>query len=81
MANLGGQSPHGNTLIDVLDVNRYAELTRHADMLVNLWSAFKLACERGDAVVIRYHWEQIRAYSKAVSGLIKTLGAEDGANG
>lgn len=89
MANLSAQSPPDNTafpvprpsIIDVLDLNRYAELTRHADMLVNLWSAFKLATERGDDPVIRYHWEQIRAYSKAVGGLVKALGKEETDNG
>jgi hypothetical protein len=68
-------------IADALDLNRFAELDKHADMLANLWAAFQLAAQRGDAACIRYHWDQIRAYSKAVSPLVGALGSKDAANG
>jgi len=73
--------PPPRSLADALDLNRYEELVRHADILANIWTAFKLAAERGDNACIRYHWEQIRAYSKAVNTLVRALGRDEATDG
>lgn len=36
-------------IADALDLQRFDELARNADLAVNLWSAFGLACEEGTA--------------------------------
>ena len=72
--------PNENVTED-LDLIKLQELVKHSDMLVNIWAAFKLAAERGDTACIRYHWDQIRAYSKAVSPLVSTLGTDEVASG
>jgi hypothetical protein len=66
---------------DALDLNRFHELVRLADMGENLWASLYLAAERGDGAACRYHWGQIRAVGRAVGAVVNALGSEDGANG
>ena len=59
-----------------LDLNRFDELRRHADLGRNLWHSLQLAAERGDAPSCKALWNQIRPLSVAASDLIKALGTE-----
>ena len=60
-----------------LDVTRYDELVRDADLGVNLWASLKLAAQRGDNATIKLNCQQIQALTKATFALVKRLGAED----
>ena len=79
MTNLGVNAVQDNQeLCDALDLNRLAEIAKLADMGANLWAALKLAAERGDEPCVKYHWDQIRAYSKATHPLVVALGSAVG---
>jgi hypothetical protein len=43
------------SVADALDLQRYDELRRDAEMALNLWDAFRLACERGDGEIVKHH--------------------------
>ena len=62
------------TIADALDLQRFDELSKNADLAVNLWSAFGLACERGDAASVAYHAKQITILSRSALALVKRLG-------
>jgi len=57
-----------------LDLTRFDELVRNADMAVNLWSAFGLAAERGDSDIIRHHAKQLTILTRSALALVKRLG-------
>jgi hypothetical protein len=59
---------------DVLDLTRYDELVRDADMGVNLWASLQLAAERGDDDAIKRHCAQIRILTRATFALVRRLG-------
>ena len=65
------------TVADELDLLRYDELVKNADLGVNLWSSLKLACERGDNPVIERNCEQIRILTRTTFALVKRLGNEE----
>ena len=61
-----------------LDLDRYDEIARRADLLVNLWAALQLAAERGDDAIIQHHCKQIRIATRFVFETVKELGKEAG---
>jgi hypothetical protein len=63
---------------DVLDLQRYAELKRDAEMALNLWDAFRLAVERGDGEIAKHHARQIAVITRSTLALVKRLGQADG---
>jgi len=65
---------HEGDIAYALDLTRFDELVRNADMAVNLWSAFGLAAERGDSEIIRHHVKQLTVVSRAAFALVKRLG-------
>ena len=69
------------SLSDTLDVERYNEIVRHADLLVNLWQSAKLAAERGDNPVLKLNCQQAHSVTKATFALVKTLGSTEVADG
>ena len=62
------------TIADALDLQRFDELGKNAALAVNLWSAFGLACERGDAASVAYHAKQITILTRSALALVKRLG-------
>ena len=69
------------SVADALDLQRFDELGRNADLAVNLWSAFGLACERGDGASVAYHAKQITILTRSALALVKRLGEPDTAFG
>jgi hypothetical protein len=65
---------HEGDIAYALDLIRFDELVRNADMAVNLWSAFGLAAERGDSEIIRHHARQLTVLTRAALALVKRLG-------
>jgi hypothetical protein len=65
-------------IADALDLQRYDELRRDAEMALNLWDAFRLAVERGDGDVARHHARQIAVLTRTTLALVKRLGQADG---
>jgi hypothetical protein len=65
-------------IADALDLPRYDELRRDAEMALNLWDAFRLACERGDGDIARHHARQIAVLTRSTLALVKRLGQADG---
>ena len=57
-----------------LDNLRFAELRQQCDMADNLWSAFGLACERGDQPCVERHAQQIAILTRSTLALVKRLG-------
>ena len=65
---------HEGDIAYALDLTRFDELVRNADMAVNLWSAFGLAAERGDSDIIRHHAKQLTILTRSTLALVKRLG-------
>lgn len=59
---------------DALDLTRYDELDKQADVAINLWSAFRLACERGDQEIVEHHAKQLTVLTRSALALVKRLG-------
>jgi hypothetical protein len=59
---------------DALDLTRFDELRRNADMALNLWSAFQLAVERGDGEIAKHHARQLAVLTRSVIALVNRLG-------
>jgi hypothetical protein len=59
---------------DGLDLQRFHELGKNADLALNLWNAFALACERGDGEIVKHHSKQIAVLTRSVLALVKRLG-------
>jgi hypothetical protein len=59
---------------DGLDLQRFHELGKNADLALNLWNAFALACERGDGEIAKHHAKQIAVLTRSVLALVKRLG-------
>lgn len=59
---------------DALDLQRFDELARNADLGVNLWASLKLAAERGDNAVVKLNCQQIQILTRSVFALAKRLG-------
>ena len=57
-----------------LDLQRFHELGKNADLAVNLWSAFGLAVERGDGEIAKHHAKQIAILTRSALALVKRLG-------
>lgn len=57
-----------------LDLQRFDELGKNADLAVNLWSAFGLAVERGDAEIAKHHAKQIAVLTRSAIALVNRLG-------
>ena len=57
-----------------LDLQRFHELGKNADLAVNLWSAFGLAVERGDGEIAKHHARQLAVLTRTVLALVKRLG-------
>lgn len=62
------------TIADALDLQRYDELRRDAEMALNLWDAFRLAVERGDGEIVQHHAKQITVLTRSTLALVKRLG-------
>lgn len=62
------------TIADALDLQRFDELGKNADLALNLWNAFALACERGDSASVAYHAKQITVLTRSALALVKRLG-------
>jgi hypothetical protein len=65
-------------IADALDLQRYDELRRDAEMALNLWDAFRLAVERGDGEIAKHHARQITVLTRSTLALVKRLGQADG---
>jgi hypothetical protein len=59
---------------EALDLLRFDELGRQADLAVNLWTAFGLACERGDSEIVRHHGKQLAVLTRSALALVNRLG-------
>jgi hypothetical protein len=66
--------PADKTVAYELDNLRFAELRQQCDMADNLWSAFGLACERGDKACVDRHAQQIAIITRTTLALVKRLG-------
>jgi hypothetical protein len=62
------------SIADALDLQRFDELGKNADLAVNLWSSFRLACERGDGEIVKHHAQQIAILTRSALALVKRLG-------
>jgi hypothetical protein len=62
---------------DGLDLQRFHELGKNAELAVNLWSAFGLAVERGDGEIAKHHAKQIAILTRSALALVKRLGEAD----
>jgi hypothetical protein len=62
------------SVADALDLQRYDELRRDAEMALNLWDAFRLACERGDGEIVKHHAKQLAVVTRSTFALVKRLG-------
>jgi hypothetical protein len=62
------------SIADALDLQRYDQLRRDAEMALNLWDAFRLACERGDGEIAKHHSRQIAVLTRSTLTLVKRLG-------
>jgi hypothetical protein len=69
---------HMPDLADALDLQRFDELRRDAEMALNLWDAFRLAVERGDGEIAKHHSRQIAVITRSTLALVKRLGQADG---
>jgi hypothetical protein len=65
-------------IADALDLQRFDELRRDAEMALNLWAAFRLAVERGDGEIAKHHSRQIAVLTRSTLALVKRLGQADG---
>lgn len=65
------------SIADALDLDRYDELRKQADLGVNLWASLKLAAERGDNAVIKLNCQQIQILTRSTLALAKRLGNEE----
>lgn len=61
-------------LADALDLQRFDELRRDAEMALNLWDAFRLAVERGDGEIAKHHSRQIAVLTRSTLALVRRLG-------
>jgi len=68
-------------LVAALDLNRFAELRKQADLAQNLWASLLLAAERGDTANINYLARHIAPLTRSALVLVKTLGSEEVDNG
>jgi hypothetical protein len=74
------QETHGGIIVPddkltaALDLDRFHELARQADLGCNLWSSLLLAAERGDSAVARTNARQIAVLTKATIELVNRLG-------
>jgi hypothetical protein len=57
-----------------LDNLRFAALVERCEMADNLWTAFRLACERGDTDIAKHHAKQLAVLTKAAIALVNRLG-------
>jgi hypothetical protein len=62
------------SVADALDLQRFDELGKNADLAVNLWSAFRLAAERGDGEIVQHHAKQLTILTRSTLALVKRLG-------
>ena len=62
------------TIADALDLQRFDELGKNADLALNLWNAFALAVERGDGEIAKHHAKQIAILTRSALVLVKRLG-------
>ena len=62
------------SVADALDLQRFDELGKNAELAVNLWSAFGLAVERGDTEIAKHHAKQITILTRSALALVKRLG-------
>ena len=65
------------TVSDALDLTRYDELARQADLGVNLWASLKLAAERGDDAVIKLNCQQIQILTRNTFALARRIGSAE----
>jgi hypothetical protein len=68
-------------IADALDLQRFDELGKNADLAVNLWSAFGLAVERGDSEIAKHHAKQIAILTRSALALVKRLGQAEADHG
>lgn len=61
-------------IADALDLQRFDELRKVADLALNLWSAFALAVERGDSEIAKHHTKQIAILTRSAIALVNRLG-------
>ena len=66
-----------DTIVDALDLNRYAEIASRSDLLANLWASACLAAQRGDFAALIYHCHQIQIVNKQAFALVKALGSRE----
>lgn len=64
-----------------LELNRYREIVKAADLLCNLWASARLAAERGDDACLRLNCQQAAAATKHAFAIVKQIGNPDPADG
>jgi hypothetical protein len=69
-----GDSVRREPIADTLDLLRYDEIRRQADLGRNLWESLLLAAERGDDATTKLNARQIAALTKATIALVNRLG-------
>ena len=65
------------SITEVLDNQRFAEISASAHLAINLWNAIGLAAERGEAATVSVHWRQIVTLTRAVRATVSELGSAE----
>jgi hypothetical protein len=61
-------------IADALDLLRFDQLKRDAEMALNLWEALRLAADRGETPIIQHHAKQLTILTRSTLALVKRLG-------
>lgn len=70
-------TPRGNAVPDIkdaLDLNRFDQIHRQADLGLNLWQSLELAAARGDRPACVALCEQIKVLTRETFSLVRALG-------
>jgi hypothetical protein len=71
-----GPVPHETPpLAEALDVARFDELARLAELASSYWRSVALAADRGDAHTAILHCHQLAAVTKAAFALARAIGS------
>ena len=67
------------TLAGALDLGRFDEIGRLAELAASYWHSMALAADRGDALTVFVHCRQVAAVSRETFAIVKTLGETEAA--
>jgi hypothetical protein len=65
------------TFADALDVARFDELARLAELAASYWHSVALAADRGDVHTLILHCHQLAAVTKEAFALARALGSAE----